>query len=102
MLHNRWNLRASFNPPSLSRDHLLDLSLGKSLELGTSTDKVTVEVDVGDGTLSVELLEVGLDGGWDVSLDLFLVKLQSSPPFSTSSSLSVSRVLYSYGDTMVN
>jgi len=48
----------------LSRDHLLDLVLGKSLEFGASTDEFTTEVDVGDGSLSVEFLEVGLDGGW--------------------------------------
>jgi len=53
---------------TLSGDHLLDLRLGESLELGASTDKVTVKVDVGNGSLSVEFLEVGLDGGWEISL----------------------------------
>jgi hypothetical protein len=48
----------------LSSDHLLDLVLGESLELGTSTDEFTAEVDVGDSSLSVEFLEVGLDCGW--------------------------------------
>ena len=47
----------------LSSDHLLDLVLGKSLELGASTDEFTTEVDVGDGSLSVKFLEVGLNGG---------------------------------------
>jgi hypothetical protein len=51
----------------LGSDLLLDLVLGQSLELGASTDKVSTEVDVGDGTLSVEGLEVGLDGIWIVS-----------------------------------
>jgi hypothetical protein len=50
--------------PTLGSDHLLDLILGESLELGASTDEFTAEVDVGDSSLSVEFLEVGLDGGW--------------------------------------
>ena len=61
MMHNCYVLR-SFT--TLSGDHLLDLGLGESLELRASTDEVTVEVDVGNGSLSVEFLEVGLDGGW--------------------------------------
>jgi hypothetical protein len=48
----------------LSSDHLLDLVLGESLELGASTDEFTAEVDVGNGSLSVEFFEVGLDCGW--------------------------------------
>jgi len=65
MMHNCYVLR-SFT--TLSGDHLLDLGLGESLELRASTDKVTVKVDVGNGSLSVKFLEVGLDGGWEISL----------------------------------
>lgn len=46
----------------LGSNLLLDLVLGQCLELGASTNEVSTEVDVGDSTLSVERLEVGLDG----------------------------------------
>ena len=45
----------------------MDLSLGESLELGASTDELTIEVDVGDGSLTVEIFEVSLDGIWGIS-----------------------------------
>ena len=60
-------ISTSDSATDLSRDHLLDLSLGKSLELGTSTDELAIEVDVGDGSLTIEVFEVGLDGIWGVS-----------------------------------
>lgn len=64
-MHKYWFLlHSDIYSLFLSSDHLLDLVLGKSLELGASTDEFTAEVDVGNGSLSVELLEVGLNGGW--------------------------------------
>ena len=63
-MHKNWFLLYSvIYSLFLSSDHLLDLVLGKSLELGASTDEFTTEVDVGDGSLSVKFLEVGLNGG---------------------------------------
>ena len=45
----------------------MDLGLGEGLELGTSTDELTIEVDVGDGSLTIEIFEVGLNGIWRIS-----------------------------------
>lgn len=52
---------------ALCGNHLLDLCLGESLQLGTTTNELSTKVDVGNGTLAVEGLEVSLDGGCIVS-----------------------------------
>jgi hypothetical protein len=46
----------------------LDLGLGEPLELRASTDEVSVKVDVGNGSLTIEVFEVSLDGVWGVSI----------------------------------
>lgn len=48
---------------SSSGDELLELWLGHLLEIGASANELLSDVDVWDGSLAVQLLEVGLDLG---------------------------------------
>lgn len=77
---------------SSSRDELLQLGLGHLLEIGATADELLSDVDVWDGSLAVQLLEVGLNLGYGKKCQHSLKEwplLRYSHPSSRWSSLMI-------------